>query len=154
MLLKDTNAEDTSDVRGIITSDGGLAIKMLNDTGANSVKGTLVESSADVDNGFVVCGVSSNKVIGVVYEDGLPDGTDVFVVISGCAKVLLKDGTTATHGYWVVPSDTAGRADATQNIPTGGQLQDHELHFHEVGHCTDTKEAGTDVLARCIIHFN
>jgi len=69
--------------------------------------------------------------------------------------VLLQDGTASTRGYWVRTSTTtAGRADATNVAPPGGTVSALEEHLKEIGHCLETKGSGTDVLAKCILHFN
>jgi hypothetical protein len=129
---------------------------MINDTGAASVKGTLVQASKEVDNGVILCLTTEKAPIGVIYEDGVAVGSDVYVVVTGVAKILLEDDTASTHGYWVVLSAiTAGRIDATQPTPPNeSELADHSLHFDEVGHCLESVSAGTDKLAKCIIHFN
>ena len=69
--------------------------------------------------------------------------------------MLLQDGTASTRGYWVRTSTTtAGRADATNVAPPGGTVSALEEHLKEIGHCLETKGSGTDVLAKCILHFN
>lgn len=134
----------------IITPDGGLAIPLLNKTGADSVRGTVVEASDTTDDAVKLCEASGDHPIGVVYTDGIADGGTVYVVVSGIADVLLKDSTAATRGYWVSTADVAGRADATNASPPGVVLS----HFREIGHCIESKGAGSDVLARCVLHFN
>jgi hypothetical protein len=134
----------------LFTEDGGIAIKMVNKTGSPSVKGELVESDSTVDRGFNLCEGDDVNCIGVVYEAGVVDGSDCWVVIYGVAQVLLKDATAATSSYWAATSDTAGRADCTNANAPGVIL----THFQEIGHCIETKIAGTDVLARVVLHFN
>jgi hypothetical protein len=73
------------------------------------------------------------------------------VVVSGIADVLLQDSTASTRGYWVRTSTTtAGRADATNADPPGLVV----AHMSEIGHCLQSQIAGTNVLARCVLHFN
>jgi hypothetical protein len=144
-----------STVEASFTSDGGIALPLINDTGAASVKGTVVEASGSVEGGFDV--VSSNGVdaIGVVFEDGIADGQPCLVTIQGIALTLLEDSTASTLDYWVKVSDTqAGRADATNPTPPGGTITALEDHFSEIGHCMSAETAGTDVLAKVFVHFN
>lgn len=134
------------------TPDGGIAIRLINDSGANSIRGTIVSASLNVDAGFRTVGANSIVPFGVVYESDIPDGQYCWVVIQGMADVLLKDGTGSTRGNWVGVSDTAGRADASSH--PGSTPPDAAVHNREIGHCLQTVAAGTDVLTRCILHFN
>jgi len=135
-----------------ITPEGGYAIRLTNDTGAASVKGSVVTTGGTVDNSFVLQSAEF-EAIGVAYEDGIADGSECWVVVSGIAEVLLKDGTAATRGYWAKCADTDGRALVT-TPPTGiGALSTSE-HFMEIGHCLTSKDAGTNVLAKIVLHFN
>lgn len=137
-----------------LTNEGGYAVKMTNKTGANSIKGILVDVSDTVDNAFKIEESDGIDVIGVVYEDGITDGDDCWIVIEGTAEVLLKDGTAATRNYWVKTSDVAGRADATNPAPPGGTIAALSEHFGEIGHCLESKTSGTDILCKIIIHKN
>ncbi len=137
------------------TLEGGLAIKLLNDTGANSVKGTVLCASTSVERAADICPADEEDAIGIMYDDGIADGEFVWAVIMGNADVLIQDSQTATVGYWIRTSITqAGRADITNAEPPGGGLPEHDEHFREMGHCQESKSAGTDVLARCTLHFN
>ncbi len=136
------------------TVEGGIAIRLTNKTGAASVRGTIVVASTGTDNAFSAAGVDSDMPIGIVYDVGVVDGSECWVVVYGIAQVLLKDATAATRGYWVKVSDTAGRADATTSVPPGGTVGALEEHMQEVGHCIESKTSGTNVLSQCVIHFN
>ena len=133
-----------------VTAEGGFAVRLTNKTGANSVKGTVVEADGAVDDAFELAPADATDAIGVVYEDGIADGAECWIVWGGIADVLLKDGTAATRHYWVMVSDVAGRADATSAVPPGAVL----AHFREIGHCVESVGSGTDVLARIAVHFN
>jgi hypothetical protein len=59
-----------------------------------------------------------------------------------------------TIGYWVGNSDAAnGRAQVRATLPdnSGPGI---DIHNREIGHCVDTVPAGTNVLARVVLHFN
>jgi hypothetical protein len=139
----------------MFTPEGGFAIRLVNDTGAASIKGTLVDASAVVDSAARVCEASDNDVIGSVYENGVAVGELMWVVTGGIADVLLKDGTAAVRQNWAMTSDVAGRADITNaDPPAGGLINELNQHFNEIGHCLESKLAGTNVLARILMHFN
>jgi hypothetical protein len=130
------------------TPEGGLAVQLVNDTGAASVKGSLVEASTAVDGAVKLS--DPYECMGVIYEDGVANGQLVWVVVAGVAEVLLENSTAATRGYWAGVSTTPGRADITNAAPPG--LVD--AHFTEIGHCIQSAASGTDVLAKVVLHFN
>lgn len=139
-----------------LTPEGGIAIKLVNKTGAASAKGTLVEAHETIDKSFETLPADGDDPIGVVYENAVPDGEECWVVISGAAEALLEDGKFAGAGNWVTVSPAqAGRVDAEAAAPPGsGVIAEIQEHFKEVGHCLETKSLGTSVLALCVIHFN
>ena len=130
-------------------------IRLTNRTGAPSVRGMIVTASDTSDNAFMINNANIPKPIGVVYTIGVPDGGECYVFTGGVADVLLQDGTSATRGYWAKVSDTvAGRADITNALPPGGTISALEDHGAEIGHCIQSVTAGTNKLAKCVIHFN
>ncbi len=131
----------------MFTPEGGLAIKLINKTGSPSVKGTLVIASTTTNNAFGIAPINSYQVIGVVYEDNISDGSPCYIVVSGIASVLVKNGETPNRGYWSGAADVSGRTYFNSNNP------DSEEHDREIGHCSETKSSGTNVLVKCIIHF-
>lgn len=138
-----------------LTSIGGLAIKFVNKTGSNTVKGTIIEPSLTNDNAFAVIVAAAPDPLGVVFEDGIADGQLVWVIIQGIVDVLLEDTTASTRHNWCKVSDTqAGRVDATNAVPPSGGIVQADEHFREIGHCLQSVGSGTDVLMRMIIHFN
>lgn len=138
-----------------LTPEGGIAVRLTNKTGSNSVKGTLLDAHPTVDNAFGILGADEEHPIGVVYEDGIADGSECWVVVHGIAEVLLEDGTISTRGYWARTSITdPGRVDITNAAPPGGGIPELDIHMREVGHCIESKGSGTDVIAKIIMHFN
>lgn len=139
-----------------LTNEGGFAVVLKNNTGGVAKKGMIVAVDTSEDNAVVLCPAAGLIAMGVVYDDNIADGNNMRVVLSGRADILLEDGTGSTAGNWVIPSLTvAGRADADQPAPPNGStLAEHQQHFAEIGHCLETKSSGTDVLVKCIIHFN
>jgi hypothetical protein len=65
---------------------------------------------------------------------------------------LLKDTTSSQAGSWAKASATAGRAEVTTPPAGLGALAADE-HFREIGHCLETKSAGTSVLCKIAMHF-
>jgi hypothetical protein len=138
-----------------VTSDGGFVVKMTNKTGAASVKGMLVEPDGSVDLAFEACDADGYDPIGIVYEAGIADGSECWVVIAGIADALIEDNTAATRHYWVrVSADQAGRVNIETAAPSGGTLPALDAHFRECGHALESQTSGTDVLCKIAMHFN
>jgi len=139
------------DTNVLFTPEGGIAVLVTNNTGAPSVKGTVLEASPTVDGGTQVSAVSALDPIGVAYDNGVPDGSQMWMVISGRCQVLLEDGTAATREYWAGTSNSqAGRATVNTAAPPGAVLQ----HFQELGHGSENVTAGINKLAFIWLHFN
>lgn len=140
--------------RFMITDAGGHAVRLINKTGAPSVKGTLVKAGT-VDGSFIVTAADEAMPIGVVYQTGVADGDLCWVVNYGIAEVLLEDATASTAGYWCRTSTTvAGRGTMNTASPPGGGITELDQHEREIGHCIESKAQGVNVIAKCIMHFN
>lgn len=140
-ILLDVNAKSGH------TSIGGFAVKLTNLSGGNTVAGELVQihSGAGLDDGFRTVSADSDIVIGVVYEAGVANEAEAWIVISGIANVLMDAGGS-TRGSRIISSSTAGSADVWN---VGGAVA---THFQEIGHCLETRTGAG--LARCMLHFN
>jgi len=136
-----------------ITPEGGLAVKLINKTGAASVKGSLVSSNPAVGSlaGSVVLQSNEFDTIGVFYDSGVPDGNNAWVVVSGLADVLWKNSTGSTKGNVAIADAVDGRA---SDIAVPSTSPAAAEHFKEIGHVLETKSGGTDILVRCVLHFN
>jgi hypothetical protein len=137
-----------------LTPDGGLAVRMTNKTGAATSKGELVECHGTIDNAVRLTEADAFDCIGVMYEDGIADGQECWIVISGRAQVALKNETESINDGWVSVSDVSGRALASGSVPSPPTAAEH---FMEIGHCHEAKSAGAagvKVLAYCFLHFN
>lgn len=117
-----------------MTQEGGLAVKMINKTGAPSIKGYLVKISPTVDNGAEYTIDDDLNWVGVVYEAGVIDGNEMWVVIEGKAEVYY--GTAVNRG-------TFSRVPAAGEAIASGQALNEPFpappfvgvkHFQEVGH--------------------
>jgi hypothetical protein len=146
--------DDLDKVR-LFNEKGGVLTSYINDTGANSIKGTTLTVSTSVNDGVKVNSADIPNTMGIMYSHGVPNGGRVWVVTMGPAQVLLEDGTAATRGYWVKVSDSQnGRADATNPFPPGGGIPEIDDHFSEIGHCMEDQSSGTDVLCWVHTHYN
>lgn len=132
-----------------ITAEGGFYITLLNNTGAPSVKGSLVTASSTANSAKLTPSSGSNA-IGVVYEDGIAVGAPMKVVISGKAQVLLKDGESSTSGYWCGVSSVDGRIYQLSSIPILSLLD----FSKGIGYALENKSSGTNVLAMVSLRFN
>lgn len=131
-----------------ITPEGGLYITLVNKTGAASEKGTIVVASTSSDNSVDIAPAESHLPIGVIYEDGIADGSNVKVVVCGIAQVRLASGQTATRGYWCGVSTVAGKMSQSEDSPTAiGQNCAH------IGHSLQTVQTAGS-LALVVLHFN
>jgi len=141
----------------MITDDGGIAISLLNKTGATSVKGKVAEPADGNDAAFSLCAVDSVDPIGIIYGDNagsqVADGVACWIVVAGLAYIMFESATTRGHfarmGVAADANDAAGLA-MSEALPTSPFATDK--HFAEVGHVLET--IGGAGLALCMVHFN
>lgn len=136
-----------------LTAIGGYAIKLTNETGANTIAGQLVKADTATNDAVVLTAASDTECFGVFLDSGDPNGSETWVVVGGIADVAMGDNEAATRGNWVEVHDSeAGYADATGGSPAAAPE-----HFEEIGHCIESVAAGgapgTHILARCVLHF-
>ena len=134
-------------VQLLIHKDGKrFKIQIIHDP---SVKGTLIYADPDIDNAFGVNHINGDMPFGVVYESGIADGFECWVVVSGIAEVLLDNTVASTRSYIAYSSSSvAGRIDIAASVPAA------TTHFKEIGHTLESKAGGTNVLCKCVLHFN
>lgn len=126
-----------------LTPIGGFAIALTNNTSVASVEGQVVEADDTDENSYKKADGSAVDAIGVVYNAGVADGSEVWIVIAGIAEVLL-DGGGCVHHDRLITSGTAGSADVS-NTPAVG------VHFQEIGHAIETVVGAG--LAKAVLHF-
>lgn len=148
LLSYDLFIEKTSGGNVWFTPEGGVAVKYINDTGAPSIKGTIVCASPLTDNAVSLAPALSTMAIGVIYEDNIEPNAMVKVVISGKAQVLLKDGAAAVRGSWCGVSDVAGRM-YMRIIP-----ENVEERFRQIGYSLEQKSADSFQLSLVNLVFN
>ncbi|MCK9203552.1 MAG: hypothetical protein M0P58_03825 [Bacteroidales bacterium] len=142
----DVNESDPVSQSVMFTPLGGMALKMINKTGAITVKGQIVSPSPTTENGFILASASSVNPVGVVFEAGIEDGSACWIVVSGVAEVLLADTQPAAMGYEVQISSTSGRAET--------KISDLTSTAIEIGHCIQSVSGGADQKVKVILHFN
>jgi len=136
------------------TKEGGLGVLLTNKTGAPSVKGSVVTASSGTDEGFELIVKDIPSPFGIVYEDGIADGTQCLVVIQGIAEVYFVGNATRGHiarGFLTADggSYVSGQA-LSEAVPTSPFASDK--HFFELGHVIQSRTGAG--LAKCILHFN
>jgi hypothetical protein len=138
------------------TGERGTQVRLTNRTGSTSIKGTLLECSSSNDKGVAIAPADAPDVVYVCAESGIANGSEVWCwCVGSVCQVLLQNSTASTRDYWVRTSTSvAGRADATNAAPPGGSTVATDNHFDEIGHCLESKTAGTDVLALIAFHLN
>jgi len=134
--------------KAAISQDGGIMVKLINRTGGITVKGTIVSADVSNEESFYTTPSDGDMPIGIVYESGVGNGSSAWVVVSGIAEVLFKDAVAPTRGYVAFVSNVAGRADVSASVPAS------LTHWREIGHPIQTKSAGTNVIAKVVLHFN
>ena len=135
-----------------VTNERGFLVKVTNRTGETSVKGKLVSASTSQDNA-VILQANEYDCFGIIAESGIANESEMWIWVNGSiCQVMYKDGVKATHGEIAICADTDGRADRVVN--PGAGVPAIETHFKEIGHIMQTVDAGTNILALTMIHFN
>ncbi len=135
------------------TRDGGLAIQLLNGTGAASIKGYCVTTDTTTQNAVKLVPVGEPNCIGVFLDSGVPSGQLAWVVVSGIADVYFWDSTV--HGYLArtgLAADTGEVAGQAMSEAVPGSPFNVDKHFCEIGHCLETRTGAG--LAKVVLHFN
>jgi len=135
------------------TPEGGIATRVINDTGAPSIKGTVVHASPNIDNAVSLIPIDNPDPCGIVYDNGIPDGEYIWIVQHLKAEVLYSTPVTrGTFSRCPLAADGAGIVGRAINevLPIPPFATDK--HFLEIGHPTETIAAPG--LAMTFIHFN
>lgn len=136
----------------LLTPEGGLAVRIINKTGATSVKGNVLELEGSTDLGVELAGINDPDPCGIMYTAGVPDGGYCYMVVSGIAEVLY--GTTVTRATFsrtpVTADSVAAGLAVAEALPTPPFSTDK--HFMEIGHPLES--IGAPGLAKTVLHFN
>ncbi len=135
------------------TELGGIAIPLINKTGATSVKGMVVRTSPTVANAVSytdTSGAGLYSPVGVIYNSGVADGEMVWVVIAGIAEVYAIEGYAVALGDGLRTTTGApGKAGSFLASPTDAE------HWREIGHTLEAKTIGdANRLVKAVLHFN
>ena len=142
---------DNSSTQIMFTPEGGIAHRYINDTGGDSVKGTVVHITGDNTVGKIVVDVPDP--IAVIYEDGIANGAEMWVVTEGKAECLVIGTCTAgqlARGFVTGDSGYISGYLLCESVPTSPFATDK--HFYEFGH-VNTGRTGAG-LAMVQIHKN
>jgi hypothetical protein len=136
-----------------LTAEGGVAVYLTNQTGANTVKGQVVIAATNNPNAFVLC-TNQFDIIGIVYSNGIANGSRCFVVVAGIADVLLQSNTWVTNGNWVYAT-TNSRANGSLQYPDGGYNIFSIDYFKSIGYSLQiTNSTNTDnATVRVLLKF-
>lgn len=135
----------------LFTVDGGIAHKYINGTGAVSVKGTVVHITGNNTVDGIIINVPDP--IGVVYEDGIANGQEMWVVTEGKAECLVIGTCTAgqlARGFVTGEASYVKGSLICENFTVAPFATDK--HFYEFGH-VNTGRTGAG-LAMIQIHKN
>ena len=134
------------------TTEGGLAIRIINKTGGASIKGYIVEASDTIDNAIKHTTGDDIDPIGIVYDDDIPDGELVWIVVSGIAEVFYSGAVTrATFSRVPTIAEAIASGQAiNEALPVPPFATDK--HFQEIGHPIESRVGAG--LAKTVLHFN
>lgn len=136
-----------------VTRHGGFAVKVINDTGAVSVEGTVVETSSSISNGVSLVGIGDPDPIGIVLDSGVPDGEEMWITTNGLAKVFYIGSVTIHYFARVtVSGDTGNEAGKLIAEPVPSPPFASDKHFQECGHVKESRVGAG--LALTYVHFN
>lgn len=154
-----------------ITSDGGVAIHLKNNTGGESIEGYVVAIDDSENSSVKYIAQGGLNPIGVFYESGIPNGVDALVVVSGIANVYFSGSVslgqmargfvdsdlTYVPGQVVAvdyPINTLnlwqGEVQLTINPET--TLVKADMYFYKVGVAIESRTGAG--LAKTVLHFN
>ncbi len=144
---------NTQSARMKFTPEGGLAVKLINKTGAPSIKGTILDADNTTDMGVELAAIDDVDPMGIMYNEGIADGEEVWVVTSGMAEVLYSTAVTrGTFSRVSVTADVSATAGQAINEALPVPPFSTDKHFQEIGHPLESR--GTPGLALTALHFN
>ena len=82
---------------------GGELHRFINGCAGASVKGTMVSIDPTADNRVIETALTTTGPVGVIWEDGIAVGADVWVVTGGIAEVAFNDNVGVPGSYVRVP---------------------------------------------------
>ena len=128
-----------------ITPEGGFAVRLTNKSGAVTVKGQIVSHKGTVANAFDRTAVDAKHCLGVVYESGVEDGAQCWVVVAGIAQVLMKNAATMGHICRIPLTADNGEAGYAMDA-----AQSDTASVYKIGDVLESAEA--EVLCKVLLH--
>jgi len=125
--------------------------RVINKTGAPSIKGYVVKPSAITDNAVEYTAPGNANPIGVIYEDNIPDGEYMYIAVSSIAEVYYRASVTRGNIARVATAGEAGNGAQLVNEILSPPFVD-EKHFQECGHPIESRTGAG--LAKTVLHFN
>lgn len=129
-----------------ITPEGGFAVRLTNKSGVVSVKGQIVSHKGTVARAFDLTAVDATHCLGVVYESGIEDAAECWVVVSGIAQVLMKNAATMGH-ICRIPLNTDDGEAAGYAMDAA---QSGTASVYKIGDVLETADA--EVLCKVLLH--
>jgi hypothetical protein len=86
-----------------MSQEGGELVRFINGCVGNSVKGTIVSLDPTADRTVAETALTTTGCIGVIAEDGIAVGADVWVAINGIAEVNFNDNVGTPGEYVRIP---------------------------------------------------
>ena len=128
-----------------ITPEGGFAVRLTNESGAETVKGQIVSHKGTVANAFDLTAVNANHCLGVVYESGVGNGAQCWVVVAGIAQVLMKNAATMGHICRIPLTADNGAAGYAMDA-----AQSSSASVYKIGDVLETADA--EELCKVLLH--
>jgi len=128
-----------------ITPEGGFAVRLTNMSGAVTVQGQIVGIKTGTDNAFDLTAVDATHCLGVVYEGGVADAAECWVVVSGIAQVLMKNAATRGHICRIPLTGDSGEAGYAMDAE-----QSTSASVYKIGDVLES--AAADVLCKVLLH--
>lgn len=135
------------------TTSRRTVIRLINKTGAPSVKGEVVSPHRTVDNAVRKIVINEPDPIGVFLHSGVPDGEMASIVVSGIADVYFIGNAVRGHlarGFITGEASYVIGQALSEAVPAPPFA--NERHFYELGHCLESHTGAG--LAKCNLHFN
>lgn len=137
--------------QAMLTPEGGIAVWVINKTGAKSIKGYMCEPSATTDRAIKYCDPGDADPCGVVYDE-VEDGALMRLVVSGLAEVYYRGDVTRGTFARVATAAEGGNGGQVVNEPLPSPPLANDKHFQECGHPIESRVGAG--LALTFLHFN
>jgi len=142
-----------ANTKTMLTSNGGVAVKLKNRCSGVSVAGKLVEVSTFENNAVQFSQYGDPDIIGVFLESDVPISSEAWIIVDGIADVYFIGSTK--RGYLArnqMPNDTGTAEGSAVAEPMPVSPFATDKHFAEIGHVLESRTGAG--LAKTLLHFN